>query len=171
MLIPTRILAARLRRWRTGRGFGVHSPFAYYFITRVLRERLPYYDFERLPEISSRRISDRDSRMIYRLSAFFRPDTVNVSGRQSNTALSIVMLAHPSARAVSSPETAQMAIYAGCDTMPATAREVTVVFSADSAVMSGFRASLSEGMTFYNSKIAVAVIRHGLPRQEFCLKF
>ncbi len=172
MLIPTRILTARLRRWRTGLGFGVHSPFAYYFITRVLRERLPYYDFERLPEISGRQIRIRNARMIYRLSAFFRPDTVYVAGEHSEAALAIVTLAHPSARAVSTPETAQMAIYAGSDTTPAAAaREVTVILSADSDAISGFRTSLSEGMTFFNSKTAVAVIRHGLPRQDFCLKF
>lgn len=31
------------RRYRTSRGFGVHSPFAFEFITRVLRDREAYY--------------------------------------------------------------------------------------------------------------------------------
>ena len=30
------------QRLRHGRGFGVHSPWAYRFIREVLRERLPY---------------------------------------------------------------------------------------------------------------------------------
>ena len=40
----------RLRRYRTafkryrhGKGFGIHSPFAFSFVLKVLRERLPYY--------------------------------------------------------------------------------------------------------------------------------
>ena len=31
------------RRYRTSRGFGVHSPFAFEFITRTIRDRDAYY--------------------------------------------------------------------------------------------------------------------------------
>ena len=33
-------LLSRLRGWRHGRGFGIHSPFAFRFITEVLRQKL-----------------------------------------------------------------------------------------------------------------------------------
>ena len=39
------------RRYRTSSGFGVHSPFAFDFITKVLRDREAYY--YAYPEIDS----------------------------------------------------------------------------------------------------------------------
>ena len=39
------------KRLRTAKGYGVHSPFAFYFITKILREKLPYsafFDVEKL---------------------------------------------------------------------------------------------------------------------------
>ena len=35
-------------RWLTGRGFGVHSPWAYDLIENVINERHPYYAYEDL---------------------------------------------------------------------------------------------------------------------------
>lgn len=42
------VISKALQRYRVSRGYGVHSPFAYRFIIRVLRETLPYYGFDRL---------------------------------------------------------------------------------------------------------------------------
>ena len=39
------VISKALQRYRVSRGYGVHSPFAYRFIIRVLRETLPYYGF------------------------------------------------------------------------------------------------------------------------------
>ena len=33
------------RFWRS-KGFGVHSPFAFYFITNVMRQKYHYYAYE-----------------------------------------------------------------------------------------------------------------------------
>lgn len=35
-------------RWLTGRGFGVHSPWAYQLIETVINEKRPYYAYEDL---------------------------------------------------------------------------------------------------------------------------
>lgn len=169
MLIPTRILTSRLRQWRTAHGFGVHSPFAYYFITRVLRERLPYYDFEQLPRLSGT-MGRRHARMLYRLTVFFRPDSVFVSGPRAAEALAIVHLAHPSVAVAADPAEACMAIHtAGDDSRAASA--VTILLDPHAEALTALQSSLPGGMTFAAKHTAVAVIRKGLPRQDFRLRF
>ena len=64
-------LLSRLRGWRHGRGFGIHSPFAFRFITEVLRQKLGYYGYA---DISP----DKRMRLLYRLVVFFQPERVMV---------------------------------------------------------------------------------------------
>lgn len=45
-------VATALQRYKRSRGFGVHSPFAFHFILRVLREKSPYYCY---PQLVARR--------------------------------------------------------------------------------------------------------------------
>lgn len=60
-------IASRYKRWRHGRGFGVHSPFAYDFITRTLRERLPYYAYHNLDVLAAEQSLSRAERKSLRL--------------------------------------------------------------------------------------------------------
>lgn len=56
-------------RWRSGRGFGIHSPFAYRFVTEVLHQPCAFYAYDRLgpqPQV----------RLMVRLMAAFRPRRV-----------------------------------------------------------------------------------------------
>ena len=72
-------------RYRTSKGFGVHSPFAFKFITRVLRETLPFYAY------SNQKIRYKDAsrssvkhpfltlkriRLLFRTVNFFCPNSV-----------------------------------------------------------------------------------------------
>ena len=43
-----------INRKRHNRGFGIQSPSAFFFITQVLREKRPYYSYERLNDIAHR---------------------------------------------------------------------------------------------------------------------
>ena len=83
----------RLRRYRTafnryrhGKGFGIHSPFAFGFVLKVLRERLPYYAYGHIDELRSmvisrtrhhfrhpRIISSKNAKLIFRVTNFFNP--------------------------------------------------------------------------------------------------
>ena len=86
----------RLRRYRTafkryrhGKGFGIHSPFAFSFVLKVLRERLPYYSYARLEALRAmvisrtrhhlrhpRIISLKNAKLIFRVTNFFNPQAI-----------------------------------------------------------------------------------------------
>ncbi|MCC8038328.1 MAG: hypothetical protein LIP02_09390 [Bacteroidales bacterium] len=82
----TRSITA-LRRYNRSKGFGIHSPFAFRFVQRVLSERAGYYayediDFRRdqariMARESGKRhpriISAKNARMLLRITAFFNP--------------------------------------------------------------------------------------------------
>ena len=77
-LIPNSYL-----RWRHGRGFGIHSPFAYNFICLTLRERLPYYAYPALREELRRTgadMSNHDLGLIFRIVTRFMPESVAIFG-------------------------------------------------------------------------------------------
>lgn len=67
-----------LKRFRTSRGYGVHSPFAFRLITQVLRNHTNYYVFNRKYYCSRHivrqsRHSAAFSRLLFRIAMFFRP--------------------------------------------------------------------------------------------------
>jgi predicted O-methyltransferase YrrM len=78
-----------LIRYKRSKGYGIHSPFAYSFITDVLRERHPYYAYA---DIELRRrmainlatdvshhpriISYKNVKMLFRLANYFNPNTI-----------------------------------------------------------------------------------------------
>ena len=68
-------------RFRTSRGFGIHSPFAYYFVLRVLREKYPYYAFAdicRFAKICKQ--SPKEACLIFRIVNFYNPDVIYTFG-------------------------------------------------------------------------------------------
>lgn len=78
-----------LRRYNRSRGFGIHSPFAFYFVRRVLREKCPYYAYDSLRDcrrnaiklvkkrqLKKRILSDKNARMLFRIACYFKPETI-----------------------------------------------------------------------------------------------
>ncbi|MBQ9077234.1 MAG: hypothetical protein IJY31_05260 [Muribaculaceae bacterium] len=78
-----------LHRYKRSKGYGIHSPFAFNFVLRVLREQCPYYAYDdihyrrhrakklaakifRKPHI----ISYSNAKMLFRITCFFSPETI-----------------------------------------------------------------------------------------------
>jgi len=84
-----RYLTAWSRHHRSG-GFGIHSPFAYNFVREVLRQRLPYYAYERLAQAHDtvvaattrqqrrdlRLVSLAQARLLFRITNYFNPPVI-----------------------------------------------------------------------------------------------
>ena len=76
-----------IKAWWRGRGFGVHSPFAFRFITDVLHhdDAYAYYAYDDLKERWSEarhrdRISLRELLAIYRVGIWAAPERVKLCG-------------------------------------------------------------------------------------------
>ena len=156
-----------ISRWRHGRGFGVHSPFAYRFITEVLRQPYGYYAYRELR-------GDDHSRLVFRIVLALRPASVAlVDCPQYKRA---VKAAAPKAATVS-PDKAALVIMdaAGRSAYnPAlgSSRHLILLNHTSSAAWNDYCRAMEAGMTFANrSTVAVAVALPHLPRQDFDVNF
>lgn len=157
-----------ISRYRHGRGFGVHSPFAYRLITEVLRQKLPYYDWDH--------VTGRHERMLYRLACRFRPASICAPAPLA----SVIMMAEPSATNVT-PDRAAM-IVTDCDidadlAADALRRGAIMYIYGHHHKMLIERllptlSDLGHGMVFDNeSDIALIVPDRKLPFQIFTARF
>lgn len=86
-----------INRKRHNRGFGIQSPSAFFFITQVLRERLPYYHYPLLDAIANEEngISRKHARELFRITNDYNPERIIAAG--SHTAACAMALAKPAA--------------------------------------------------------------------------
>lgn len=100
-------------RWRRSRGFGVHSPFAYHFITTVLREKdATYYAYSDIAALFprgrrtglKRMLPQRTNRavpeawMLFRVLCYFNPQHIVEIGAALSGLDTITQRAVPSAQ-------------------------------------------------------------------------
>ena len=86
-----------LRRFRHRRGYGVHSPFAFDFITDVVYEQSAYYQYKELRAHEKRLKQEKGTdwlyeplklkRLLFRLVNYAQPATVVDAGRLSASSL------------------------------------------------------------------------------------
>ncbi len=186
-------------RYRRSKGFGVHSPFAYYFIVRVLREKLSYYAY---PEIdraaeAGRSISKVAARRLFRIANYFQPAAIFVAGAWDTGTVTALKAACGSVPVKtidggcmtdSGVGQGSAMLYIGTagdadeDALKRLACSIleaggTVVVNymassvANRAIFKAVDASMKSGMTFSNGVMAVMAGRHELPRQKYSLWF
>lgn len=63
------------QRLRHSRGFGIHSPYAFRFITEVLHQPCRYYAYDSLPDDI---LNEHEWKLLVRLLVHFRPRTVSL---------------------------------------------------------------------------------------------
>ncbi len=169
-------LIRRYKRWRHGRGFGVHSPFAYHFVTEVLR--LPriygyyaYRDVASLYRECRPSLSPAEAILIFRVLNELRPATIAVSARAEDRGFfaGIAKKAVPTCTIVD--ENAEFLLSAGggsCGFHTAASGYFTDCHTEAFGRMS---AALRSGHIYVSGSRAVIVAREGLPRQVFDVRF
>ncbi len=178
-----RLIPDSYLRWRHGRGFGIHSPFAYNFICLTLRERLPYYAYPALREELRRSgadMSHHDLGLIFRIVTRFMPESVAIFGdnnacveRTAVTAVSEHITFSPSAPFVIingdfDPAARHLESLAGHSF-------IAIFPKGDDSSTSLLRRTLDTldyGMSFRNRKgfTIITALPH-LPRQDFDVRF
>lgn len=77
----------KIRKIRHRKGYGVHSPFAYNLITKVIEEKSGYYAYQQIEGLH-RTLHDKQSlnkrryRLLFRLTNRFKPQTIIEAGSE-----------------------------------------------------------------------------------------
>lgn len=171
-----RLLGAPRRLVRR-RGFGVHSPFAFDFIRRVISQPCDYYCYPQLAVLAhDAGISAKSLKLVFRVALFFRPATVAVpAGKSSESFLAALLAASPRCRMSEEPEMAVVTSDrdVGIALRCAAAGGVVVFIGNIGRMQAAHRlwAEARCGMMFRGSRMAVYVGWCHLPRQLFNVWF
>lgn len=69
-----------LKRLYRSRGHGIHSPFAFHFVTGVVGEHAAFYAYEELDTLPGDRHQHHVARLLHRVAVFFNPPVIGVAG-------------------------------------------------------------------------------------------
>lgn len=112
-----------INRQRHNRGYGVQSPSAFFFVTQVLKERLPYYAYDALDTIAGhcRELGRKRCRMLFRIANELAPaSAIAISSATAACAISSARQAAPvqfitGRKAIIQPEASRHLAERGCN--------------------------------------------------------
>lgn len=173
---PLSAISRRIIRFRRTRGFGVHSPFAFGFITSVLNSPYPYYAFESLAaDIAHAGGSLRpaDALTLFRVLDQFMPRIVTVMPADDNDAVMVIRRWNATCTITSDPTSFIIITDDGGQPAGIDPAAGPVIFFGRGAMASfhKVKALMERGMTFTNGKTAIAVCSDRLPRQDFEISY
>ncbi|MEZ3520927.1 MAG: hypothetical protein K1V78_05450 [Muribaculaceae bacterium] len=163
------------QRLRHRRGFGVHSPSAYRFITEVLNERLPYYGYERLDSLDA---DPHLARLLFRVLVATGPRRVGILCADPARRIileDITKAALPHAGLFASSGSSDFVIVdsdSGEEFPGRLGSKGAFIIDSDRRRRRRSLDGLTSGSSFDNGRgIAVVTINSGIPRQHFNVKF
>ncbi len=184
MNVAGRLLEVLRRRSRR-RGFGVHSPFAYRYITEVVAQRYSYYAYDDIAinwcknGSGDRRMPESEARLLFRIACHQQADVALYLNPTTEQHFIPLMLAKPSTQ-IDGSDGATLAVadgIYGADDIAALKRVVEsggVVVLRNMADVESGTAKAYEivkqtgfGMSFTDGRTAVYVGKSYLPRQDF----
>lgn len=156
------------RRLRHSKGFGVHSPSAYQFITDVIHP-LPYYTYYAYPTLP-KTYCNISAELIFRTVAFLTPSTVEIAGSdisQVKKVATIVHAAHP-VKIISEGEADMMICLDSVSTVKSRWKHA-MINNLEHPVMDDIKKA-STGHIFMSRKAAI-FINTRVPHQIFDVSF
>ena len=155
--MPSPLLTIK-RKWRS-RGHGVHSPFAYRFITSVLHQSCGYYAYDEIDSLATDKADRNNARRLYRIILDLRPSEISALGNLSEASRRAVALAEAgySPTAHSLP-----AMIASAESLPSCLPGSTHIIALGKSP-----AINVEAMQFTGRRMSIAVAFDHLPTQSF----
>ncbi len=174
---PLRVIRDAVIRYRRTRGFGVHSPFAYGFITQVLGCRYPFYCWDSLEAEVKHcgKMRWRDARALFRTLNQFAPSRVYIAPDDKPGVRKIVEAWSESCEVTADAQAAEFLILA--DDAPEEAQSIidggkTVFFtSVKNPLWSTLNESMKRGQSFTNSVSGIVICNEKLPRHYFEISY
>lgn len=165
-----------LSRFRHSRGFGVHSPFAFSFITQTLRDKSSTYYLYPAIEYNGGR-DKSELKLLLRVLCRLHPASVDIlSIAQYKIIADIVKEVDP-ATLINKVENPEFMIVENtndidCESLTRCLESGGNVFffNVDEKILDVSN-RMTHGMTFSNGKVMIAVGRPDLPRQHFEINF
>ncbi|MDE6582838.1 MAG: hypothetical protein K2K47_09975 [Duncaniella sp.] len=174
---PLRLIRDAVIRYRRTRGFGVHSPFAYGFITQVLGCRYPFYCWDEL-EAEVRHVGEmrwRDARALFRTLNQMSPSVVYVAADVPAVVTRVIEKWSGSCKITA--DSVQASFLIAGDEAPVDIDSViksgkTVFFTTvKNPGWTSLNDAMKRGQSFTNSVTGIAICNEKLPRHYFEISY